>query len=308
MSDEQNKSGEVGTIRHLPVGKLKEFKNHPFKIYEREQLEQLAASIKESGVLTPIIVRQKKIKRDDNPTVLLDEYEILSGHNRVAASKLAGLDTIPAEIRDVDDDRAVAIVNGTNIQQRSFEKWLPSEKAQSIAQYHESIKRQGERGDLTLDTSSEIQNKWDSMTETGKIYGVRRNIVEKYLNLNRLITQLKKRLDKKEFGEIAAMNISHLSKDGQKTVNSLLKAKSHTLTLDNSKKIRELSKAGELTADSVEAILREDTGDVKPKSYIVKSELISKYFPNAKPEEIEAELIKALELYRSQNTLEIQND
>jgi ParB family chromosome partitioning protein len=144
MVEENNEPDKIiRNIIDLPIDKLKEFEGHPFKTYEGEQLEKLAASIIESGVLIPIIVRQKKLKTIKTVTILSGDYEILSGHNRVKAAKIAGFDKIPAEVRDVDDAEAVVIVNQTNLQQRSFKDWLESQKARSISQYYESIKSQG---------------------------------------------------------------------------------------------------------------------------------------------------------------------
>lgn len=312
MSDEKNGSVEiVNSLQYLPINKLKEFKNHPFKKYEGERLDKLVASIKKNGILVPIIVRPYKMKTGaNNPAIIFDEYEILSGHNRVEGSKIAGLDKILAEIRDVDDEQAIAIVNATNIQQRNFKDWLPSEKAESIFQYHESIRRQGERSDLQPDTSPEVQEKWDSQIETAKVYGVKKNIIEKYLNLNKLIEPLKERLNKKEFGEIPAMNISYLSAKTQKLIHSVLKDEKYKLNLKIAESIKSANES-ELTAEKIKEIFnREKSNNSPPKSFTLKSEIISKYFSDIQPEQLEAELIKALELYRSQNISEenIQND
>ena len=311
MSEEKNESMEqesVGSIVQLPLDKLKEFKNHPFKTYEGEELDRLIADIKESGVLVPIIVRPIKTKRGNNSTLEWGGYEILSGHNRVKAAKAAELETIPAEIRDVDDEQAIVIVNKTNLQQRSFEKWLPSEKAQSIAQFYESIKRQGERSDLQSSTSGENQQKSDDKDESrakaAKIYGVKENIIVKYLQLNKLIPPLKDRLDMKkiDFGSVAATQIALLPENEQKIVESVLTKGEYKLTVDRAKQIRELSKDKNLTVKSVEAVLKKETEGVNdPKPYTIKPDLMSKYFVDVPSEEIEAELIKALELYRSQS-------
>ena len=293
-----NVTNTAGTLCYLPIDELKNFREHPFKTYEGEQLKNFVASIAESGVLVPIIVRPNRLKAiPGRNAVDFGNYEILSGHNRIKAAKQLNHKNIRAEIRDVDDEKAIEIVNKTNLQQRSFEKWLPSEKSESIAQYHESIKRQG----VHPDASSEVREKWDSQAKAANIYGVKKNIIEKYLNLNRLIKPLKERLDKKEFKEIPAKNIAHLSEDEQKTVNSFLSSGRYTLTLDNSKKIRKLSKSGEFDIESVEDILKEDNGGVRSKVYTVKFSIISKYFPDVPPESIESELIKALELYKAQS-------
>ena len=240
----------------------------------------MVASIRERGVLVPVIVRPLKI----NYIPVIGRYEILSGHNRVNAAKIAELTTVPAEIRDVDDAQAVIIVNETNLQQRSFKDWRESEKARSIAQYHDSIKNQGKRQNTQTDTSAESQQSSDSYArrKTALIYGVKENIIEKYLQLNRLIEPLKNRLDGKDssFGSIAAKHISLLTKKYKFTVNK-------------AKKIRDR----ELTAESVEAILQEESNPAA-KSYTVKSNIISKYFPGVKEEELESELIEALRFYR----------
>ena len=230
------------------------------------------------------------------------EYEILSGHNRVKAAEKAGLNKIPAEIRDVDDDEAVIIVNETNLQQRNFQTdWLESEKARSISQYYESIKKQGNRSDLHPDTSVEIQQQEEqtdsySRQKTALIYCVKDNIIEKYIQLNKLIIPLKNRLDKKSdsFGGIAARNIALLSNSEQETVHSLLEK--YKLTVDKARQIRDLSKNKKFNAESVEAILKQNN-DTTPKPYIIKSEFILKHLPNVPHDKIESIIAEALDQY-----------
>jgi ParB family chromosome partitioning protein len=299
--EEPGTTDSIGIIKYLAIDELKEFKEHPFKTYTGNALDKMVASIRERGVLVPVIVRPLKIGSPKSPVIVADRYEILSGHNRVNAAKIAELTTVPAEIRDVDDAQAVIIVNETNLQQRSFNDWLESEKAHSIAQYYGSIKSQGKQSESPIDASAEIQQKSDlyARKKTALIYSVKENIIEKYLQLNRLIEPLKNRLDNKDdsFGSIASKHISLLPEKAQRIVDSALNNGRYKLTVDKAKKIRDLSKTEEFTAESVEAILQEESNPAA-KGYTVNSDIISKYFPDVKAEELEAKMIAAFQFYR----------
>jgi len=168
----------------------------------------------------------------------------------------------------------------------------------------DSIKNPGKRSNPQTETSVESQQSSDSYArgKTALIYGVKENIIEKYLQLNRLIEPLKNRLDRKDssFGNIAAKHISLLSEKAQTIIDSALNNERYKLTVDKAKKIRDLSKASELIAESVEAILQEENNPAA-KGYMVNSDIISKYFPSVKAEQLESELIAAFQFYREHN-------
>ena len=188
-------------VYNLPLNKLVLFKNHPFKLYTGQQFDDMVESIKANGVLVPIIVRP------------IDDftYEILSGHNRVAGAKEAGLERIPAIVREgLSDEETLLIVTETNLLQRSFADLSHSERAVTLAMHHEAIKKQGRRTDLiqeienmvnasninALETSYPLGTKFDGKQVVGDKYELSREGVARYLRINKLILPHKDRLDK----------------------------------------------------------------------------------------------------------------
>lgn len=236
-----------GAIIMLSVEQLRPQKNHPFKLYVGEKSERMVQSIKVNGIVQPIIVRLIEGSSD--------EFEIISGHNRVEAAKKAGLLEIPAVIRELSDDAATILANETNLIQRSIENWLPSELAKSIAQYHESIKRQGERptGDAP-DTSGELNQTWNSRKETAKVYSISENIARTYLSLSKLIDPLLDRLDENKFGITPATNLSKIPRKVQGFINSILDEGDdevrYEITMANSKELK--TSFGNVNADCLE--------------------------------------------------------
>lgn len=223
------------TIQYIPIDKLQELKDHAFKPYKGKRLEQLTQSIRENGVTQPIIVRLTK-----NSIM----YEIVSGHNRVEAAKQAGLKEVAAVVRKLSDDEATILANETNVTQRSFKDWLPSEKAKSIYQYHETIKKQGKRPSKKADTSGGNSQKSDddARTKTAKVYGVKGNIIRQYLEIYRLTDELMDKLDNGYFGITTAQTISFISPSGQGLVNAVLDGDKDSciVTVENSQKLRSL--------------------------------------------------------------------
>lgn len=214
-----SKAGDTGLkdniIQLVSIDNLQEFKGHAFKPYTGKRLDQLTKSIKENGVMQHIIAR---------PTKNIHMFEIVSGHNRVIAAKQAGLTVIPAVVRKMSDDDAVILANETNVTQRSFKDWLPSEKAKSIYQYHEAVKKQGKRSVKKDDTSGgNSQKDADyARTKTANVYGVKGNIIRLYLEIHNLTEDLMNKLDIRDFEVTAAQALSFISPAGQSLVNAVL--------------------------------------------------------------------------------------
>jgi ParB family chromosome partitioning protein len=298
------------SITKIPIEKLVDFRNHAFKKYTGDRLTRLAKSIEDSGIIQPIIVRPKG----------KDKYEILSGHNRIEAAKLLRLTEVPAVIRaDLkdDDEKAKLLANETNIEQRSFNSWLPSEKAKSIHQYYSTVKQQGKRKDLNASTSSELQEKSesDAQEKTALVYGVTPYTIELNLRLYELIDQLKDRLDAKEFGVTPARSISHISKEKQKQINSVLEEdetkEKYEITMTNSKELRDLDKQEKLTDEKIRELLskkvklpgdnvEEPEDEAKsPDEYEtikMKAEKYSQYFSGKSNDEISYEIVDAMDI------------
>ena len=295
-------------MNNLALDKLVPFKNHPFKLYTGQRFDDMVESIKANGVLIPIIVRPL----DDG------NYEILSGHNRVAGAKEAGHETIPVIIREgLTDEEALLIVTETNLIQRSFADLTHSERAVTLAMHHEAIKKQGRRTDLiqeienmvkasninASETSGALRHKSDSREEIGSQYGLSSRVVAYYLRVNKLIVPHKERLDKGEIAVRSAVTLSYLSDEEQRIVDDILDSSHYKLDMKKADALRLVSEKKPLEHEDVEQIL---AGTKKPKSsrpaaFKLKSQIVSRYFrPEQKSDEIEATIVEALVLYFAQ--------
>lgn len=191
----------------IEINKIHAFKNHPFKVLDDEKMQDLIESVKLSGVLTPVLLRV-----DSN-----DEYEIISGHRRLHAAKMAGLTTIPAIVRELSDDDAVIAMVDANIQR---EELLPSEKAFAYRMKLEAMKRQGSRTDLTL-SQNETKSRSDEVLS--KQVGESRAQVQRYIRLTELIPELLDLVDSKKLKFTVAVNISYIDKEIQKWIYEYIK-------------------------------------------------------------------------------------
>jgi len=298
-------------IKNILISKLLPFANHPFKLYEGKRFDDMRESIKENGVMLPIIARPA----DGG------NYEILSGHNRTEAAKAAGLEFVPAIIReDLNEAEAMLIVTETNLIQRSFADLSHVEKSIALAMHYEAVKRQGSRAELIneieyllknngnisnnahFEAGAQLGHQLKSRDITALKYGLSKNTVARYLRVNKLIDPLKERLDNKEFGIVPAVEISYLSSEEQEKLNILLGNQTYKLDIKKASQLREFSEQKKLGADDAEDIL---SGLVNQKSggkinVKLKQKNLARYFkPEQKSEEIEAEIFQALEFYRA---------
>ena len=290
----------------LNIGDLVPFANHPFKLYDGKRLDDMVRSVKELGVLVPIIVRAKKDY----------VYEVLSGHNRINAAKLAGLTEIPAIVKEgLADEDATLIVTETNLVQRSFADLAFSERAIALKHHMDAIKRQGKRNDLVeeierLSSPNEgdegetlgiIVPKMKSRDKLAEKYGLNARSVSRYIRLNFLIQPLLNRVDNGEIGLYPAVSISYLNKNEQAVLESIL-AKSFRIDMKKAEALRGLSKVGELTPETIEKALsngidQENERKAQP-SVTIKTDIIKKYFKSGtKQSEIEAVIAQALAEY-----------
>ena len=311
-----NNENILKEITNISIEKLVPFKNHPFKLYEGERLTDMIESIRENGIIMPIIVRPL-----DN-----DLFEILSGHNRVEAAKSVGLVNIPAVIReDLGDDEALLIVTETNLIQRSFSDLSHSERAAALAVHHEAVKKQGKRTDLIneienlLKNSDNISNNAGSETsapmvpklqareKTAQNYGLNRGTVTRYLRINQLTQNLKELVDIEDIAIRAGVDLSYLSIQEQFDLSDILN-ENLKLKVDIKKAglLREVSENDKLTPKAIEDILtgmsikKKARPSLPVQSLKIGGKLLSKYFTSEqKPEEIQSELIEALEFFRA---------
>lgn len=291
-------------IQQIPCDQLHPYHNHKFELYSGERLEDMVASIKENGVLSPIIVQP-----------IEDGYEILIGHNRWNASKLAGLPTVPAIVKaGLTEDEAEMYVIESNLIQRSFSDLKISEQAAVVASRHSKMFSPGKRNDIIREltllenpnaeisgdtTLNPVGSKLDTSESVGKEYGVSKGSVVRLIRINKLIDELKALVDSGELSIRAGVELSFLSEDTQAVVAEC--AEDWKIDMKNAKKLRASADSeGNITPETVHAILYgEDTEPkVKSKSVKISHDIYTKYFSNGeKPKEITDTIEKALELY-----------
>jgi len=286
------------------IEKLTPFKGHPFRLYEGERLDDMIESIRTNGVLVPIIVRKVDTA-----------FEILAGHNRVNAAKLAGLDDIPALIfENISDEDAMVYVIETNLIQRSFSDMAHTEKAAVIALHHSKMFSQGKRNDILEqlemlgkphnngenDTCAEIPHKLKSREIVAKEYGLKRDTVASYLRIHKLNQSLKIRLDNNEFAVGTAVTLSFLKESGQELVDDCMVRNGLTVDMKKADILRQFSEKGKLNGESVYRILSGETAPKPNRTPTVKIDknIYAQYFkPNQPAKEIQATVEKALEMY-----------
>ena len=267
---------------------LHPFPDNPFHVVEDEMLSELAESIKEFGIVTPIITRPKE---DGNG------YEIIAGQRRVRASELAGINTIPAFVLPLDRDRAIITLVDSNLQRENI---LPSERAFAYKMKSEAMKRQGFRTDLT---SSQVGTKLRTDDKVAQGFGVGRMTVQRFIRLTELIPPILQMVDDGKIALTPAVELSFLKKDEQENLFATMESEEATPSLSQAQRMKQLSQSGRLDMDTIFAVLTEEKGNQKETLKINTSKL-KKYFPkNTTPKQMEDAIIKLLEreLQRKRN-------
>ena len=272
----------------LKTKDLYPFPDNPFHVAEDETLSELAESIKEFGIVTPIITRPK----EDG-----DGYEVIAGQRRVRASELAGINTIPAFVLSLDRDRAIITLVDSNLQRENI---LPSERAFAYKMKSEAMKRQGFRTDLT---SSQVVTKLRTDDKVAQGFGVGRMTVQRFIRLTELIPPILQMVDEGKIALTPAVELSFLKKDEQENLFATMESEEATPSLSQAQRMKQLSQSGRLDMDTIFAIMTEEKGNQKETLKINTSKL-KKYFPkNTTPKQMEETIIKLLEreLQRKRN-------
>ena len=272
----------------LKTADLYPFPDNPFHVVEDEMLSELAESIKEFGIVMPIITRPK----EDG-----DGYEIIAGQRRVRASELAGINTIPAFVLPLDRDRAIITLVDSNLQRENI---LPSERAFAYKMKSEAMKRQGFRTDLT---SSQVGTKLRTDDKVAQGFGVGRMTVQRFIRLTELIPPILQMVDEGKIALTPAVELSFLKKDEQENLFATMESEEATPSLSQAQRMKSLSQSGRLDMDTIFAIMTEEKGNQKETLKINTSKL-KKYFPkNTTPKQMEETIIKLLEreLQRKRN-------
>ena len=272
----------------LKTKDLYPFPDNPFHVAEDETLSELAESIKEFGIVTPIITRPK----EDG-----DGYEVIAGQRRVRASELAGINTVPAFVLPLDRDRAIITLVDSNLQRENI---LPSERAFAYKMKSEAMKRQGFRTDLT---SSQVGTRLRTDDKVAQGFGVGRMTVQRFIRLTELIPPILQMVDEGKIALTPAVELSFLKKDEQENLLATMESEEATPSLSQAQRMKSLSQSGRLDMDMIFSIMTEEKGNQKETLKINTSKL-KKYFPkNTTPKQMEETIIKLLEreLQRKRN-------
>ena len=289
----KNTSVPVNGIVSIPVEEIHPFHDHPFRLYEGERLEDMVQSIKDHGVLNPVIVR--KAARG---------YEMLAGHNRTNAAKIAGLTEVPAIVKtDLSDEDAYVYVIETNLLQRSFAELLPSEKAAVLVARYEKISSQGKRNDIRQEIEAleetcghDVHKSQKSRDGLGEEYGMTGRNIARYMRLDRLIPEFKDAVDKGTLAMVAAVDLSYLNVKMQKMIQQVTEAEGKKLKPKQAVELRKMGK--DITKEGIESVL---AGKEQKKSQSVSvklpMELYEKYFAQMDARAVQEIIEKALEGY-----------
>ena len=285
MNDEGRAESRLPRIYDIPLSEIDDFPNHPFKVKMDEDMNQLVQSVKERGVITPITLRQKEDGR----------YEIVSGHRRRKACELAGLERVPAEIKELSRDEAIILMVESNLQRSII---LPSEKAFSYKMRLEAMKRQAGR---PQENCSPVDNNLKGI-KTASLFkeqtGDGQAQVYRYIRLTELIPELLDMVDENKIAFRPAVELSYLTETEQHNLLNSISYNDATPSLPQAIRLKEFSKAGKLSAEVIEAILGEEKPNQKEKISF-KAERLRPYIPSSVPlEKTEDYIIKALEYYQ----------
>ena len=269
-------------IREIPLDQLVPFKDHPFKVIDDESMMDTVQSIREHGILLPLIARPMPDGK----------YEIVSGHRRSHAGKLAGLETVPVIVRELDDDAAVILMVDSNLQRENI---LPSERAFAFKMKLEATKHQGQRLDLTCSqVGNKLQGKKSSEVLAEQI-GQSKNQIFRFIRLTELLPELLDLVDERKLAFNSAVEVSYLNPEEQGWLAETIDSEQSTPSLSQAQRLKRFSQDGKLTEDMVLAIMSEQK---KPETerVVLQSRQISQYFsPSATPKEMETSILSMLD-------------
>ena len=248
-TQEQRDEEKLSKIRDIPLELIDDFPDHPFKVRDDEDMQQLVESIKERGVITPATVRQKEDGR----------YELISGHRRKRASELAGFDTLRCEVVDLNRDEATILMVESNFQRSQI---LPSEKAYAYKMRLEAMNRQGQRTDLT---STPLVSKSRTNEELGNQVGESREQIRRYVRLTNLVPELLEFVDEGRIKMRPAVELSYLDEDSQRDVVDEIDMNDATPSHDQTIRMRKFFDEGKLTTEAIQAIMSEEKPNQKEK-------------------------------------------
>ena len=281
-TEESRQEEQREQVQQIPIGELFPFKNHPFKVLDDDSMSDTVESVKQYGVLSPLIARPRP----------KGGYEIISGHRRQHAAELAGLETLPVIVRQMDDDAAIILMVDSNLQREHI---LPSERAFAYKMKLDAMKNQGTRSDLT---STQVVSKLRSNEKLGAENNQSRETVRRFIRLTNLIPELLDMVDNKTVSFNPAVELSYLSPEQQQEVIRAMDDTQNFPSVSQAKRIKKLAQDGTFTTETVVAIMGEEKKS-ELDTVTIKNDTLRKYFPrNYTPKQMEDTIIKLLEQWQ----------
>lgn len=281
-TEESRQEEQREQVRQIPIGELFPFKNHPFKVLDDDSMSDTVESVKQYGVLSPLIARPRP----------KGGYEIISGHRRQHAAELAGLETLPVIVRQMDDDAAIILMVDSNLQREHI---LPSERAFAYKMKLDAIKNQGTRSDLT---STQVVSKLRSNEKLGAENNQSRETVRRFIRLTNLIPELLDMVDNKTVSFNPAVELSYLSPEQQQEVIRAMDDTQNFPSVSQAKRIKKLAQDGTFTTETIVAIMGEEKKS-ELDTVTIKNDTLRKYFPRSyTPKQMEDTIIKLLEQWQ----------
>jgi len=282
-TEESRQEQQREQVQQIPIGELFPFKNHPFKVLDDESMQRTVESVEQYGVLSPLIARP----RPDG-----DGYEIISGHRRQHAAQLAGLETLPVIVRNMDDDAAVLLMVDSNLQRENI---LPSERAFAYKMKLEALKNQGARSDLT---STQLGRKLETADIVGQEAGDSRNQVRRFIRLTNLVPELLDMVDEKKIAFNPAVELSYLDEAQQRDFLEAMQDTQNAPSLSQAQRLKKLAQEGHFSYDVAFAVMGEEKKDELDK-VVIKNDTLRKYFPRSyTPKQMEDTIIKLLDQWQ----------
>ena len=284
-TEESRQEQQREQVQQIPIGELFPFKNHPFKVLDDESMQRTVESVEQYGVLSPLIARPRPE----------GGYEIISGHRRQHAAQLAGLDTLPVIVRNMDDDAAVLLMVDSNLQRETI---LPSERAFAYKMKLEAMKHQA--GRPTQDNYSQVGNNFGTLSseEMAEELGTSKNQIFRYIRLTNLVPELLDMVDEKKIAFNPAVELSYLDESQQRDFLEAMNDTQNAPSLSQAQRLKRLAQEGHFSYDVAFAVMGEEKKDELDK-VVIKNDTLRKYFPRSyTPKQMEDTIIKLLEQWQ----------
>ena len=284
-TEESRQEQQREQVQQIPIGELFPFKNHPFKVLDDESMQRTVESVEQYGVLSPLIARPRPE----------GGYEIISGHRRQHAAQLAGLETLPVIVRNMDDDAAVLLMVDSNLQRENI---LPSERAFAYKMKLEALKNQGARSDLTCGQIGHKSNGAKARDIVADESGDNARNVQRFIRLTNLVPELLDMVDEKKIAFNPAVELSYLDESQQRDFLEAIEDTQNAPSLSQAQRLKKLAQEGHFSYDVAFAVMGEEKKDELDK-VVIKNDTLRKYFPRSyTPKQMEDTIIKLLEQWQ----------